>query len=185
MVLFMNLYFRLLLALIRGRLKSGMEPTDELVRQMRVLPNDIDVNFHMNNGRYMTVVDLFIVEYFMRTNMLRPMMKMGWKPMFGGHLVTYQRGLSMFEKYTMEFKVVGMDEHWVFFSYVFRNTSGKIAAKGYAKGASVSKKGLVPIAIFSEKIGVPIMTDALPEAVIDWIAADNTLRQAIKNEKRQ
>lgn len=178
----MNLYFRLLMAFLRGRFKANIDPTDTLVRQMRVLPNDIDINMHMNNGRYMTIVDLFIIEYFMRTNMLKKMIKLGWKPMFGGHLVTYQRGLSMLEKYTMEFSVVCTEGDWVYFSYIFRNMDGKVAAKGYAKGASVSKKGLVPMDVFLDKIGVPPIEDDMPEEIKAWVAADTTLRQSIKQE---
>jgi acyl-CoA thioesterase FadM len=40
-----------------------------LQRQFRVLPNDIDINGHMNNGRYLTMLDLRIVEYFIRVGL--------------------------------------------------------------------------------------------------------------------
>lgn len=86
----MNLYIRLLLAVLRGFLKPPMALTDTLQRTLRVWPNDIDINKHMNNGRYMTIADLFMLELCLRAKILIPAFKLGWKPMLGGNLVVYK-----------------------------------------------------------------------------------------------
>ena len=33
----------------------------------RVLPNNLDINGHMNNGRYLTIVDLALFTLFIRS----------------------------------------------------------------------------------------------------------------------
>ena len=35
----------------------------------RVWFNDLDINFHMNNGRYMTICDLTRVDLFVRSGL--------------------------------------------------------------------------------------------------------------------
>ena len=54
----MNLYLRLFLLLFRliGLPRKGL--LEESRVAFRVLPNDCDVNLHMNNGRYLSFMDL-------------------------------------------------------------------------------------------------------------------------------
>ena len=54
----MNLYLRLILLLFRiqGLPRRGLFDASRV--SFRVLPNDCDLNFHMNNGRYLTFMDL-------------------------------------------------------------------------------------------------------------------------------
>jgi len=79
----MNLYLRLLWTLFRARFKPRIVLGDTIELNLRVWPNDLDVNGHMNNGRYMTITDLAIVEYFSRSGFLRVMLEKGWRPMLG------------------------------------------------------------------------------------------------------
>ena len=54
----MNLYFRLLMLLIKLIRKPRLGLLDTSVLILRVLPNDLDMNMHMNNGRYLSIMDL-------------------------------------------------------------------------------------------------------------------------------
>ena len=99
----MNLYLRLLWALFRAHRQPRIRPGDTIERSLRVLPNDIDVNGHMNNGRYMTVVDLMLIEYFIRMGFFALALKRGWRPMSGGAFITYRRGLKPLQRYTLRF----------------------------------------------------------------------------------
>ena len=67
----MNLYLRLIWILLSSLWKPRMS-MDALTNQLatRVWLNDIDINLHMNNGRYMTVCDLNRVDLFIRTGLL-------------------------------------------------------------------------------------------------------------------
>lgn len=175
----MNLYLRLLVALLRGFFKPKMGVTDTLTRRMRVLPNDIDINRHMNNGRYMTVADLFMIELCLRSGILIPAFKLGWKPMLGGNLVVYKKQLSMFETYTVEFRICCWEENWTYFQYKFLNAAGDVVVTGYSKGAWVGRRGLVPNTVIEEKLGIAPNTAAIPEAIMRWREAEaHVLRTA-------
>jgi acyl-CoA thioesterase FadM len=108
----MNLYLRLLWTLLRAWRAPRLVLGQTLERTLRVLPNDLDVNGHMNNGRYLTVIDLMLVEYFVRTGFAQAMLRRGWRPMAGGSFITYRRGLKPLQAYTLRFRLDGGDAQW-------------------------------------------------------------------------
>lgn len=76
----MNLYLRLIWLLLTYPFKSRMGFTDALERKMRVMPGDLDINGHVNNGRYLTLVDLAIIEMFLRSGVLFKVFRHGGGP---------------------------------------------------------------------------------------------------------
>lgn len=62
----MNLIFRLIRVIVHAVFREKLGPFDESKVNFRVLPNDLDLNFHMNNGRYLTLMDLGRIDYFVR-----------------------------------------------------------------------------------------------------------------------
>jgi acyl-CoA thioesterase FadM len=167
----MNLYFRLLLTLLRAWRLPRLKPGETLTRQLRVLPNDLDINGHMNNGRYLTVVDLMLIEYFVRTGFAAVMLKRGWRPMSGGSLVTYRRALAPLQPYTLRFRLAACDTHWNYMRFEFA-AGDRVCAAGYMKGAAVAKGGLVTSAEAYGAMNLPAPPDDLPAAVRDWLAAE-------------
>jgi acyl-CoA thioesterase FadM len=167
----MNLYLRLLWTMLRASREPRLRIGDTLERSLRVLPNDVDVNGHMNNGRYLTVIDLVLVEYFVRIGFAGVMLRRGWRPMAGGSLITYRRGLAPLRAYTLRFRLDACDAHWNYMRFEFVQ-DGRVAAAGYMKGAAVARAGLVPNAESYAALGEPVFPAALPAAVRDWLAAE-------------
>jgi len=135
-----NLIFRMLyvmfLSLFRERL-SVDNSTSEL--KLRVLPNDLDINFHMNNGRYLTICDLNRVDLFIRTGLMKAMFKRKWIPVIAEHTMAYKKPLGMFEQYEVKLEVTHWDEKYFYMTHVF--SKGKlIIAEGTSKGCVYSRK---------------------------------------------
>ena len=63
----MNLWLRLILQLLKSRFAAALEPLGTSVRRGRVWPTDLDVSLHMNNGRYLTLMDLGRLDLMLRT----------------------------------------------------------------------------------------------------------------------
>ncbi|MEP6720429.1 MAG: thioesterase family protein [Variovorax sp.] len=173
----MNLYLRLLMTLLRAWRAPRLTPGDTLERRLRVLPNDLDLNGHMNNGRYLTIIDLMLIEYFVRTGFARTMLRHGWRPMAGGSLISYRRGLQPFEGYTLRFRLDATDSHWNYMRFEFVK-GDKVCAAGYMKGAAVARSGLVPNLESYAAMGLPLPTGELPVPVRDWIAAEQGVMRA-------
>jgi acyl-CoA thioesterase FadM len=77
---------------------------------LRVLPNDIDINRHMNNARYLTICDLSRVDLFLRAGLARIMLKGKWMPVISEHTMIYKKPLNLFQKYEVQMELVG-DRH--------------------------------------------------------------------------
>jgi acyl-CoA thioesterase FadM len=144
----MNLYLRLFWTLLRARFMARLGFTDTLVQRWRVLPNDVDVNIHMNNGRYLTMVDLALIEFFSRTGFLKSLVQQGWRPMAGGQVISYRRGLNPFQRYELRFRWLCSDERWNYMGFEFVRR-GVLHAAGIMKGGAVGPDGLVPTAHYA------------------------------------
>ena len=168
----MNLYLRLLLTLLRAWRAPRLTPGDTLERQLRVLPNDLDLNGHMNNGRYLTLIDLMLVEYFIRTGFAAAMFKHGWRPMAGGSFISYRRGLKPLQTYALRFRLDASDANWNYMRFEFLRGT-QVCAAGYMKGAAVARDGLVPNEVSYAAIGLPTPPVDLPGPVRHWLAAEH------------
>jgi acyl-CoA thioesterase FadM len=175
----MNLYLRLLWTLFRAWRLPRIAVTDTIEVGFRVLPNDLDINLHMNNGRYLTIADLALIEFFVRTGFVKALMKKGWRPMLGGAIITYRKQLAPFARYTLRFRWITNDEFWAYMESTFVRADGSIAAKGIVKGGVVSNSGLVPmaqsVAALQELVGETPVIPAIPHYVQQWIDAEKSL----------
>ncbi len=107
--------------------------------KLRVLPNDLDINLHMNNGRYLTICDLTRVDMFIRTGLINTMMKKKWIPVISEHTMKYKKPLSLFEKYTVSMEIIGWDEKYFHMTHTFI-VGDRVVAEGTSSGAILSKK---------------------------------------------
>lgn len=171
----MNLYIRLIWTLLLSLWLPKLALDETLERTFRVLPNDIDVNFHMNNGRYATVADLMIVEFFARTGFLKVLLKQKWRPMIGGTIITYRKQLHIGQKYRLRYRWTGSDDHWNYMSFEFLTMDGKLCATGYSKGAAIAQDGLVHSDRSFAALGVVRENTALPHAVLHWKESEKQL----------
>ncbi|MFZ5503770.1 MAG: acyl-CoA thioesterase [Pseudomonadota bacterium] len=140
----MNLVFRMLyvfvLSLFRERLGVG---TSVSRLTLRVLPNDLDINMHMNNGRYLTICDLNRVDLFIRTGLMKSMFKRGWIPVIAEHTMTYKKPLSLFERYEVSLEVTHWDDKYFYMKHRF-NRGARIIAEGGSKGCVYARgRGVV------------------------------------------
>ncbi len=68
----MNLWFRLLFLLLSSPFRPKLSAPFAVSRlNFRVLPNDIDSNLHMTNGRYRTIFDLGRLDLVFRMGLGR------------------------------------------------------------------------------------------------------------------
>ncbi len=104
----MNLWFRLLKLLISSFFRPRLQAPGGVSRlQFRVLPNDIDLNMHMTNGRYWTIFDLGRLDLILRTGLARVAMRSKWAPIAGAGTIQFRRELKPFQRFTLETRLAG------------------------------------------------------------------------------
>jgi len=140
----MSLIFRMLWVILSSYFKPHLPSIGvKNSLSLRVLPNDLDINMHMNNGRYLTICDLTRVDLFMRSGLAGLMMKKGWRPIISEHTMNYKKGLKPFQKYQIHMEVKDWDDR--VFNMVHTFMVGElVVAEGTSKGVIVGRDGVVP-----------------------------------------
>jgi acyl-CoA thioesterase FadM len=129
------------------------------------------------NGRYLTVVDLVLMEYFARIGFAKVLLKKSWRPMSGGSFITYRRGLAPFQSYRLRYRIDACNSHWNFMRFEFLD-GDKVCASGYMKGAAVSRTGLVSTKETYAALGMEVLGTPLPLAVSEWLNAETSVMAA-------
>lgn len=105
----MNLYARLLHLLTFGRRRPSATIWDTVRTPFRVWPTDLDANGHMNNGRYLTLLDLARIDLMARSRTIKASMDAGWYPVVAAQEIKYRRSLKPFQKFEVATTMLGHD----------------------------------------------------------------------------
>lgn len=79
---------------------------------LRAWPNDLDFNFHVNNGRYLTLADIGRMHWFVRTGMLKIARQQQAFPVVGDAIAKFRRDLKPFQQFEIRTRLVGWDHKW-------------------------------------------------------------------------
>lgn len=173
----MNLYFRLFWLLLR--LPWMAKQTDTLAPStltMRVMPNDLDLNFHVNNGRYLTMMDLGRIHLMSVVGLLKAFLKNGWMPVIGSAKVHFIRSLNPFDKFTMTTQVIYWDEKWIYMEQkIFKK--GELCVVALLRALFTSKKGKVTPDQLLNFLPNPPAQPPIPRAIKHWLEAEKMSKE--------
>lgn len=124
------------MALLRSRLTS-----DSLINEVvtRIYPNDLDINLHVNNGRYLTLCDLGRIDLFIRSGLAVVMIKNKWIPVVGSVTMKFIKPLYLFDR----IRIVSRVSHWdakYFYSIHMVYRDDELVSEGTSKALVVSRK---------------------------------------------
>lgn len=161
-----NLWWRtLLLFLLPARVDSG--PLDMVSTNFRVLPTDLDVYGHMNNGRYLSISDLGRFDMLRRNGLWPKMSKRGWYPVVASSTITYRKSLKPWRKFAIESRLLGVDGRDVYLEQRFV-VKKEIYARLIIRSRFLQKTGgHVPMDELLALLGEQQVTSELP----DWLHA--------------
>lgn len=106
----MNLFMRLLWQKLVGRFRPRAALTDAIRTPFRVLPTDLDVLRHMNNGVYLSLLDVARMDLLSRTGLAAPLRERGWFPVVTAESIGFRRSLTLFQRFHVETRLLGWDE---------------------------------------------------------------------------
>lgn len=149
----------------------------------RVLPNDLDLNGHMNNGRYLTIMDIGRMDFVLRIRLAGYVIRNGYIPVLSSAQMRYRLPLFPFQKYELKTRILCWDDKWVFMEHRFVIASGKkigaVAAIGLVKGSFFDKKTRVtiPTGDIMKAIGQDLQSPPMPDYIEHWQIAEGSLRE--------
>jgi acyl-CoA thioesterase FadM len=140
-----NLLFRLLAIVLRARhyRANGFDPLGTAVLTFRVLPTDLDFNLHMNNARYLSLMDLGRVDLLNRLGLLRLAFRGHWFPVLGAASIRYHRPLKLWQRVSLSTRILGWDEKWFYLEQRFER-EGKPVATAVVKALVRGPSGSIP-----------------------------------------
>lgn len=163
----MNLLVRLILVLVSALLRPRLVPMEASRVAFRVLPTDLDLNMHMTNARYFSVMDLGRLDLVVRSGLGRPMLRNRWQAVLGASTIRFRRSLKPFQRYDVVTRVLCWDDRWFYIEQRAETPQGT-AAVAVMQGAFLGKGGIVPPADMLRAAGMAIDSPPVPDFVAAW-----------------
>lgn len=164
----MNLYLRLLLIWLRNRGQVRHKLCHRADSRFRVLPNDIDAFGHMNNGRYLQIMDVARVEWMLQTSVAGTIRKERWAPILGGGVIRFRHSLKLSQVYFVHTRLLGWDQRWFYLEHSFRDERGRCIAVGVTRAGLRQSNGWVTTDDVMNCVQPGSLSPPLPGHIQEW-----------------
>ena len=175
----MNLFIRVLIVSVFSSFRSNLNWLEESLLYLQVWPQDLDINRHVNNGRYLSLMDLGRRDLLIRTGMLRVMRRYKWSPVIAASSIAYLLTLHLWDKFYISSKIICWDEKYLYYQQQFHKKDGQVATVALLRAAFLSRdKQVVPIEKVFNEAGVPLNSPEWPEKIAKFVVLTNALKAA-------
>ncbi len=178
----MNLYFRLFMAWFRSRYEVPLSTADSCSQAFRVGLLDIDLFGHMNNGRYLQIMDVARFRWLLRTGTISAMSREGWTVCLGGQTTRFRKSLKLYQRFHIETRMRRWDNKWFYVEHVFRNTRHELVAVGMSRAAFRSANGWVSTREVMEVVDPGVESLPLTVDMLAWSNAEAEFEARIRSE---
>ncbi|HBC56680.1 MAG TPA: hypothetical protein DCZ03_05890 [Gammaproteobacteria bacterium] len=110
--------------------------------KMRVMPWHCDPNMHINNGKYLSIMDLGRGQLFVRHGLMKKIMRHKFKVVVGAAHILYRRSIPIGRRFTLRSQFIGVNERFIVLQQGFIYGT-QIAALAYVNVAFSANSGLV------------------------------------------
>lgn len=133
-------------------------------------PTDIDVFMEINNGRYLTLMDIGRFEYGVKIGLVSALKRRNWGLAVAGSSIRYRKRIHAFQKFVIHTKLAGIDERWIYFQQVI-SRQGKWHVAALIRTAVTNDHGVVPTQEISKELGAE-WEYRMPDWVKHWDESD-------------
>jgi acyl-CoA thioesterase FadM len=165
----------------RGIAGPPLPPLGESVLRMRVWPGDLDYNFHLNNGRYLTLMDLGRIDLMIRVGAVPAIRRNRWAPVVASLAIRYRRPLGPFEQFELRTRAIGWDDQWFFLEQRFTRGS-EVAALAVVKTLFLGGGRRVAPAELIAATGQAAESPPIPDSVRRWEEAEQEIQSVERLE---
>lgn len=164
----MNLVFRVIWLFFRSRFRSRLAAEDTAITPFRVWPTDLDGLGHMNNGKYLSIMDLGRMDLMLRSGIWPRLKRNGWYPVLAGQTISYFRSLNPWQSFDIHTRLMGFDDRWGYVEQLFvRN--GVTHARAIVRSRFLKRSGgSVDHTDLELAFGVVPGPEGIPDWVKQW-----------------
>lgn len=179
----MNLYLRLLAFALLTRRRPRVSLLGPCRTPFRVWPTDLDLLRHVNNGTYLTIMDIARLDLMSRAGVTPALKARGWYPVVVAETISFRRSLTLFQRFEIRTECLGWDDRSVFLSQDFER-GGTVVATAVIRARFLGRDGerVTPeqlLALAGEGPDSP----PLPDWVREWAAATDTRARTVPQTK--
>ena len=141
--------------------------------RFRVWPTDLDVLWHMNNGKFLSIMDVARFDLIQRTGVMEIFKRERWYPVVVGQTISYRKSLNPWKRFWIESRILGFDEQAVYVEqrFVRPNSERKpeVYARAYVRARILrSSGGTVPVTEIIERTDADPDRLRVPKDVLAW-----------------
>ena len=163
-----HLIFRTLFHLLRPTRGRELGHFDVCETKFRVLPTDLDVLWHMNNGVYLSILDLGRFDLLRRSGVWAILRRRGWYPVIASETITFRKSLELWQGFTVQSRLTGFDDKAVYMEQRFVR-GGEIYAQAVIRARFLKKSGgTVPVADVLAAVDATGQSLEVPDWVRRW-----------------
>jgi acyl-CoA thioesterase FadM len=165
----MNLWLRMLRIFLFSRFQSKLDILAKCNTIFRVWPTDLDVLRHMNNGKYLTIMDLGRVNMMIRNGIAKTMSEKGFFPVLAAATIKFQKSLMLFQRFSLQTQLVGWDEKFFYVEQMFM-VGEVVYARAFTTARMLNKSGQkYTTAEFLVAMNQTITQPKMPDYMQAWI----------------
>jgi acyl-CoA thioesterase FadM len=171
------------LATVRWRPQLTL-PAGVSVLRFRVWPLDCDTSLHLNNGRYLTLMDLGRLDIMVAGGLWRAVVRHKWTPIASLVTIRFRREIRPFQRFRLETRLLAWEAASVVMeqTFVFEGGArdGEVAARALFKGGLYDRKArqFVPVRRLMSEIGVSAESPPPTPEIEAFLATDAAIRSS-------
>jgi len=151
--------------------------------RLRVWPNDLDYNLHVNNGRYLALAQLSGAYWTVRTGALRIARQHKAFPVIGDTLAKFRHDLKVFQTFEIHTRLIGWDRKWGFFEHRFVR-KGRVIGVVAVRVVAKAPDGLVDPQVILAGLAHSAPSPELPEWAKHFDQGAELMSELIRDEER-
>jgi len=162
-----NLYLRLLKLLFLLPFVRRRVLLDSGHITFRVWPTDCDINLHLNNGRYLTFMDLGRTHLLAQIGLLGKLLQHRWTPVLTAAEINYLRPIQPFQKFDLSTRLLTWDDKYYYMEQRFV-AGGQLRAVALVKGLFLHRGKPVKNRAILAALNLDSTAPDMPEVVRLW-----------------
>ena len=155
---------------VRALRADKVDALDTVTITLPVTRGDVDVT-HMNNGRYVTLMDLGRFALTLRGGYLPIFAKRRWYPVVAGVAIRFSRSLRVGTTFELSTRLVCWDRRDFFFEQWFEQ-GGRVQTRAFVRALVMGPGGPVGSEEFLSAGGFGATSPPWPDSIRAWQAAE-------------
>ena len=167
------MFFRTLLHALLARMHPRLGHYDVVRTRFTTLPTDLDTLRHMNNGVYLSIMDVARFDMLRRNGVWTIFSERGWYPVVVSETISFRKSLTLWQRFTIESRLLGFDQKAVYVEqrFVRPGADGRpeIYAQAFVRARFLKRSGgVVPIDELMGAVGPVPEGVEVPEWLLEW-----------------